>query len=142
VLGFGIWMVVDSSAWDFGQGWVITALGLFPAAFLIGVAFQARAAIAAQRAAEEGEHREALRQLRRWSWGMRTIVALLVVAAWDMVAKPGSEPGLETQWSLPGNVDSRHGAPAARTVASASSGSGVRFSRRARTLAEERRSRR
>jgi hypothetical protein len=30
-----------------------------------------------------------LRQLRRWSWGMRAIVIILVVAAWDMVGKPG-----------------------------------------------------
>jgi hypothetical protein len=30
-----------------------------------------------------------LRQLRRWSWGMRAIVIILVVAVWDMVGKPG-----------------------------------------------------
>jgi putative membrane protein len=89
VLGFGIWMVVDSPAWDFGQAWVIAALGLFAAAFAIGVAFQARAAIGAQRAAEGGDHDEASRQLRRWAWGMEAIVVILVVAVWDMVAKPG-----------------------------------------------------
>jgi uncharacterized membrane protein len=89
VLAFGIWLVVRSDAWNFGQAWVIAGLGLFAAAFLIGVAFQARAALGAQRAAARDDHDEALRQLRRWIWGMRLIAILLVVAAWDMVAKPG-----------------------------------------------------
>jgi uncharacterized membrane protein len=89
VLAFGIWLVVDSGAWDFGQGWVTAGLGLFAAAFVIGVGFQARAAIGAQRAAESGDTEEALRKLRHWSWGMRVIVIILVVAAWIMVAKPG-----------------------------------------------------
>ncbi len=88
VLGFGIWMVIRSPAWNFGQDWVIAALALFAAVFVIGVAFQARAAISAQRAAESGDHDEALRQLRRWSWGMEAIAVILVVAVWDMVAKP------------------------------------------------------
>lgn len=35
-----------------------------------------------------GDHGEAARQLRRWAWGMRLILVLLVVIAWDMVAKP------------------------------------------------------
>jgi uncharacterized membrane protein len=89
VLAFGIWLVVRSDAWNFGQAWVIAGLGLFAAAFLIGVALQARAAIGAQRAAERDDHDEALRQLRRWIWGMRAIAILLVAPAWDMVAKPG-----------------------------------------------------
>jgi uncharacterized membrane protein len=89
VLGFGIWMVIRSAAWNFGQGWVIAGLSLFAVALLIGASVQARAAIAAQRAAEGGEDAEAVRHLRRWSWGMRVIGVLLVVAAWDMVAKPG-----------------------------------------------------
>ena len=36
-----------------------------------------------------GQHHLAARQLNRWSWGMRLILLLLVVAAWDMVFKPG-----------------------------------------------------
>jgi uncharacterized membrane protein len=89
VLGLGLWMVIDSAAWDFGQAWIVVALSLFAAAVVIGVIFQARAAIGAGRAAEMGERDEALRQVRRWLWGMRAIVALLVVAVWDMVVKPG-----------------------------------------------------
>jgi hypothetical protein len=30
-----------------------------------------------------------VRQFRRCAWGMRAIAAILVVAFWDMVAKPG-----------------------------------------------------
>ena len=52
LLGFGIWAVLDSDAWDFGQLWIDLALGLFVVAFLIGAAHQSRAALAAERAEE------------------------------------------------------------------------------------------
>jgi uncharacterized membrane protein len=89
LLGFGIWMVIHSDAWNFGQGWVIAGLCLFAAAFVIGLAFQGRAGMAAQRALEAGNREEVFRQFRRWSWGMGAIAVILVVALWDMVAKPG-----------------------------------------------------
>jgi hypothetical protein len=82
-------MVLDSSAWGFDQLWVQLALALFAGAFVVGVAYQSRAAIKADRAAAEGHDEEALRQLARWSWGYRLILVLLVVATWDMVMKPG-----------------------------------------------------
>ena len=41
------------------------------------------------RASDSGQHHLAARQFNRWSWGMRLILLLLVVAAWDMVFKPG-----------------------------------------------------
>jgi len=89
VVGFGVWLVLDSDAWGFGQFWIQLALALFAAAFLVGAVHQSRAAIKAERAVDDGDHEEALRQLARWSWGYRLIVLLLVVAAWDMVFKPG-----------------------------------------------------
>ena len=89
LVGFGVWMVLDTDAWGFGQTWIWLALVLFGAAFLVGAAHQSRAAIAADRAATAGDHAEAIRQLRRWSWGTRLIVLLLLVATWDMVFKPG-----------------------------------------------------
>jgi len=89
VVGLGVWMVLNSAAWSFSQLWVQLATGLFAAAFVIGAAFQSRTAIGADRAAQLGDHAEALRQLTRWSWGYRAIVVLLVVAVWDMVFKPG-----------------------------------------------------
>ena len=89
VVGFGIWLVLDSDAWDFGQTWIWLALVLFAGAFVVGAAFQSRSAIAARRAAEAGDDAEASRQLDRWAWGSRAILVLLLVAAWDMVFKPG-----------------------------------------------------
>jgi len=86
LLGFGVWAVLDSGAWGFGQLWIDLALGLFVAAFLIGAAHQSRAALAAERASDPAV---ALRHLHRWAWGMGVIVALLVVATWAMVFKPG-----------------------------------------------------
>src|SRR5690349_2020215 len=82
VLGLGIWMVLDSSAWDFGQEWVQLALGLFAGAFVIGAAHQSSAAIRADRALERGDHPEARRQLVRWSVGYWLILAFLLAAVW------------------------------------------------------------
>ncbi len=89
VLGLGIWLVVDTDAWDFGQLWVQLGLGLFATAFLIGAAYQSRTALAATRAAERSDDAEARRQLHRWLWGYRLILLLLAAAAWDMTTKPG-----------------------------------------------------
>ena len=85
LLAVGLAMVGDSDAWDFGQGWVQLGIGLFAAAFLVGAAHQSRTAIAAERFAASGDHGAAAAQLRRWAWG----IALIVLATWDMVFKPG-----------------------------------------------------
>lgn len=89
VLALGIGLVLQSDAWAFDQGWIVLALSLFVAVVVVGLAFQARAAIGAQRAAAAGDHAEAVRLLRRWAWGMRLILVLLVLTTWDMVVKPG-----------------------------------------------------
>jgi uncharacterized membrane protein len=89
VLLLGIWMVIDSSDWDFGQTWVWLSLALLAAAVLVGAVFLSRSALAAERAVTAGDHARALDQLRRWSWGVRVILLLLIVATWDMVFKPG-----------------------------------------------------
>jgi uncharacterized membrane protein len=89
VLVLGIGLVVESDAWDFGQLWVALGIGLFAAAFLVGAVWQSRTALAATRAAARNDDAEARRQLRRWLCGYGLIVALLVVAAWDMTTKPG-----------------------------------------------------
>lgn len=89
VVAFGIGLVVDTDAWDFGQLWVQLGLGLFVGAFLIGAIHQSRTALAATRAAAGDDDPEAARQLRRWLWGYRLIVLLLVIAVWDMTIKPG-----------------------------------------------------
>jgi uncharacterized membrane protein len=89
VLGLGIALVLDTDSWDFGQLWVQLGAGLFAAAFVIGAAWQSRTALAAARAAERGDDRDARRQLGRWLAGYGLIVLLLIVAAWDMTTKPG-----------------------------------------------------
>jgi uncharacterized membrane protein len=67
VLGFGVWLALDSEAWDFEQGWIQLGVALFAVAFLVGIAHQSRAAILAERAASHGDYEEARRQLGRWS---------------------------------------------------------------------------
>ena len=89
VLGLGVWLVLDSAAWDFGQTWVQLAVGLIAVAIAVGAGHQSRAAISAQRAIDRADHAEARRQLKRWSWGYALVVALLIATAWDMVFKPG-----------------------------------------------------
>src|SRR5262249_20698297 len=89
VLGLGIWLVLDSGEWGFGQTWVWLALALFAAAFVVATIFQGRAALGAQRAVPAGDQIEPTRQLRRWAWGLGLIIALLVSITWDMVIKPG-----------------------------------------------------
>lgn len=89
VLGIGIWLVVDSDAWDFGQTWIVAALTLAASALVAGIALGGRAGISAQRAVAAGDDGEAAHQLRRWSWGMRLMLLLLIAATWDMVIKPG-----------------------------------------------------
>jgi hypothetical protein len=41
-LGFGVWLVLENAAWDFGQLRVLLALGLFAVAFLIGAVYLSR----------------------------------------------------------------------------------------------------
>jgi uncharacterized membrane protein len=89
VAALGVWLVLDSAAWDFGQTWVQVALGLFAVAFVVGAVHQSRAAIGAQRAVDDGDEPEARRQLARWCAGYAAIVLVLVAIAWDMVFKPG-----------------------------------------------------
>jgi uncharacterized membrane protein len=89
VLGFGIGLVLDTDAWSFGQLFVQLGVGLLAAAVVIGAIYQSRTALAAERAAAHGDDLEARRQLRRWSWGYRLIVLLLIAAVWDMTTKPG-----------------------------------------------------
>jgi uncharacterized membrane protein len=89
LLVFGIWMVADSVAWDFGQTWVRVGLTLLIASVLVGAVYLSRTGIAAERAVGAGDSQEAARQLGRWALGIGVILVLLVAATWDMVVKPG-----------------------------------------------------
>jgi hypothetical protein len=89
LLGSGVWMVVQDDDSNVSQGWIVAGLGLFAAAFLVGAAYNSRAAIAAQRAAARGDDAEAARQLRHWTCGALIICVLLAVTTWDIVFRPG-----------------------------------------------------
>jgi uncharacterized membrane protein len=90
VLVFGVWMVLENAAWNFGQLWVLIALGLFLAAFLIGAIYLSRIGIQLQRLGEGGLGAgDARRLLDRWVRGYAIVLAILVFAVWDMVFKPG-----------------------------------------------------
>ena len=89
VLALGIGLVIDDSEWTFGQPWILLGLGLYAAAFIIGVIFLSRSAIRAGRASSEGNEQAAARNLRTWIWGYRLVLLLLLVTMWDMVFKPG-----------------------------------------------------
>lgn len=89
VLVFGVWMVLDSAAWDFEQAWVLIAIGLFVIAFLVGAVYLSRIALQFDRAGSDD--REGARALLdRWLIGYGVVLATLVIAAWDMVFKPGA----------------------------------------------------
>jgi len=89
VLGTGCRLVIGGDDSSFGEAWILIALALFAAAFVVGAALLSRYAIEAERAADAGDAHEAGRQLGRWGWGMTLIALLLVVATWDMVFRPG-----------------------------------------------------
>jgi len=88
VLVFGLWMVLESEAWDFSQLWIQIAIGLFAVAFVIGALYLSRVGIALSRAASADV--AAQRQLvDRWLTGYGVVLLILLVAVWDMVFKPG-----------------------------------------------------
>jgi uncharacterized membrane protein len=87
----GVWLVLAGVGWSFSQLWVQLALGLFALAFLIGAAYMSRVAGQLERVAkaEVLDQRDASAVLARWQLGYGLILLALVVAAWDMVFKPG-----------------------------------------------------
>lgn len=92
VLVTGIWMVVISSEWHFSQLWVRLALGLFVVAFLVGAVYLSRVGLQMQRLAS-GQQADLVRMIAlvgRWIAGYVLVLAVLLVAVWDMVFKPGT----------------------------------------------------
>ena len=85
----GTWLVLATPTWSFDQPWLTLGLTFFGIAFLVGVAHQSQAALGAERAVGRGDHEAAAKHLRRWSWGSRVILVLLLAATWTMVFKPG-----------------------------------------------------
>ncbi len=91
VLVTGVWMVLGGSEFSFSQAWVRLALGLFAVAFLVGAVYMSRVGILLDRGAQAAPAGERLRPLLdRWIAGYAVVLAVLLVALWDMVFKPGS----------------------------------------------------
>ena len=91
-LGFGVWLVIENAAWDFGQLWVLLALGLFAVAFLVGAVYLSRIGTRLQRWAINDEPTSANdgpMMLDQWLLGYGMVLVVLLVAVWDMVFKPG-----------------------------------------------------
>jgi drug/metabolite transporter (DMT)-like permease len=86
---FGVLMVLDSPAWDFGQRWIQIAFVLLVAAAAAGAVFARRAMEAAGRALEVGDPSGASRYVAQWSRVIGLILVLLVLATCDMILKPG-----------------------------------------------------
>lgn len=88
---FGVWLVLQSDAWNFDQLWVQIGLGVYAAVFVGGAVGLSRLGLQLQRAADQGPagatRRRAL--LGHWITGYRLILLALLIATWDMVFKPG-----------------------------------------------------
>lgn len=89
-LGAGIWMVIDADpAFTFSQGWITVGLSALVVSGGIGTGFiipQTRAAIGL---AESGDGPGAAAVMRRVAIAGRINLAVLLVAVWTMVVKPG-----------------------------------------------------
>jgi len=91
VLLTGVGLVLADSEFRFSQLWVLLALALFAVAFLIGAVYLSRVALQLDRATvgqgQTGAGAAPL--LNRWLVGYWVVLAVLLVAVWDMVFKPG-----------------------------------------------------
>jgi uncharacterized membrane protein len=88
VLLFGVWMVLESAAWDFGQAWILIAIGLFVIAFLVGAVYLSRVAL--QLVKSQGAGLGVSRSLLdRWLTAYAIVLVVLVLIVADMVFKPG-----------------------------------------------------
>jgi uncharacterized membrane protein len=83
----GVWMILTSSAWDFGQLWVLIGIACLVASFAVGAAYIARIGIALAKPTTDAVEAAAL--LRRWINAYLVVLAILVIAIWDMTVKPG-----------------------------------------------------
>ncbi|HET8776775.1 MAG TPA: DUF2269 family protein [Candidatus Limnocylindria bacterium] len=88
VIVFGVSMVLVSSAWDFGQAWILIAIGLFAIAFVVGAVYLSRIGI--QLGRTDGPDAAASSSLLdRWLLGYAVVLAVLLLALADMIFKPG-----------------------------------------------------
>jgi uncharacterized membrane protein len=91
LLGLGIWMVIDSPAWTFGQFWVLAGLGMFAFSFGSGAFYLGPQTGRLKKMFEaQGSDAPGARALiDRLFLVSRVELVLLVLIVFDMVLKPG-----------------------------------------------------
>ncbi|HYF11923.1 MAG TPA: DUF2269 family protein [Actinomycetota bacterium] len=91
LLLFGIWMVIDSPAWEFTQFWVIAALAMFAFSFVSGAFYLGPQSGKLKRLYEaEGANAAGARELiGKLFLVSRIELVLMVLIVLDMVIKPG-----------------------------------------------------
>jgi uncharacterized membrane protein len=91
LLGLGIWMVIDSPAWTFGQFWVLAALAMFAFSFVSGAFYLGPQSGKLKRMFEaEGANAPGARAIiDRLFTVSRIELVLMVLIVFDMVLKPG-----------------------------------------------------
>ena len=91
VVGFGVWLVLNSPAWEFSQTWVALGLAMFLASALTGAFFLGPESgrigeLGAERGADDPDVQ---RRIARILWISRIELILLIAVIFDMVVKPG-----------------------------------------------------
>jgi len=91
LLALGIWMVIDSPAWDFGQFWVLAAIAMFAFSFVSGAFFLGPQSgkLKEMYDAEGTNAPGAPALIRRLFLVSRIELVLMVLIVFDMVLKPG-----------------------------------------------------
>ena len=90
LLIFGIWTASEGN-WDFGQAWISIGFAAFLFSFFLGMAFLGPESGRIKKLVQDRsfEDPEVLRRIGRILLFSRIELAVLIVAIWAMVAKPG-----------------------------------------------------
>ena len=90
VVLFGVWLVLDSPAWDFGQFWVTAGLAVFLASALTGSLFLGPESGRVARLGEErgAEDPDVQRRIGRALLVSKIELVLLILVIFDMTIKP------------------------------------------------------
>jgi hypothetical protein len=91
VVGFGIWLVLNSPAWEFSQTWVWLGFAMFLASAITGAGFLGPESgrvsrLGGERAADDPEIQS---RITRALWISKIELILLIAVIFDMVVKPG-----------------------------------------------------
>ena len=91
VVGFGVWMVLDSPAWEFSQFWVSAGLAMFLFSFIAGAFFLGPETGRITKLIESlgAEDAQVQARIRRVLLVSRIELVLLIAVIFDMVVKPG-----------------------------------------------------